>query len=167
MTERSLRADCTRCCGLCCVGPAFLRIQGFAYNKPARSPCINLQSDDRCTIYPARQQLGFPACQGFDCFGSGQWVTQQLYGGRSWRDSTQETAGAMFEAYARFRVLHELLAMTDLVGRRVALTADALGNLKTLLLQACAHEQQKPKEQDLNSLRRFIQGELRRIVRRA
>lgn len=166
MIERSLRADCARCCGLCCVGPAFLHIQGFAYDKPPRSPCIHLNPDDRCAIHPARHQLGFPACQGFDCFGAGQWVTQQLYGGRSWREVSPETAKVMFAAYARFKILHELLAMTELVSRDATLADQALESLETSVLEACAQEQQKPATQDLNSLRRVVESELRRIVGR-
>jgi hypothetical protein len=167
MIERPLRADCAQCCGLCCVGPAFLRIQGFAYDKPPHTSCINLRPDDRCAVHPARQQLGFPACQEFDCLGAGQWVTQQLYGGRSWRDSTQEVASEMFEAYARFRVLHELLAMIDLVGKRSPLATDPVCRLQTLLLQACAREQEEPGTQDLSSLRRRVHAELRQIAAQA
>jgi hypothetical protein len=35
----ALRADCSRCAGLCCVVPAFFSVQGFAFDKPAHSTC--------------------------------------------------------------------------------------------------------------------------------
>ncbi|HEY6597232.1 MAG TPA: pentapeptide repeat-containing protein, partial [Asanoa sp.] len=34
-----LRADCTRCVGLCCVAPAFSASADFAIDKPAGRPC--------------------------------------------------------------------------------------------------------------------------------
>lgn len=60
MTARMLTADCTKCCGLCCVSPAFDAEQGFGYSKPAHTPCVNLRRDDRCAIHhalPARNLL--------------------------------------------------------------------------------------------------------------
>ena len=44
----------------------------------------------------------------FDCFGAGQHLTQETFGGRDWR-SAPETAGAMFAALPIMRQLHELL----------------------------------------------------------
>ncbi|HEY3438708.1 MAG TPA: pentapeptide repeat-containing protein, partial [Actinotalea sp.] len=34
-----LVADCSRCAGLCCVVPAFVRSADFAITKPAQTPC--------------------------------------------------------------------------------------------------------------------------------
>jgi len=48
---RKLTADCTNCCGLCCVAPAFDAEQGFGYTKPAHIPCMNLRGDDGCAIH--------------------------------------------------------------------------------------------------------------------
>ena len=108
-----LRADCARCCGLCCVAPAFAAIQGFGFDKPACTPCRNLRADHRCTIHEELTVRGFPACATFDCYGAGQWVTQHLFDGKSWR-SSPDIAARMFSRYATYRSLHELMALLDM-----------------------------------------------------
>src|SRR5579863_8626684 len=107
-----LRADCARCCGLCCAAPAFMAVQGFGFDKPAHTACRHLGADHRCVIHAELGMRGFPACSAFDCYGAGQRVTQ-LFAGKSWR-SSPETAARMFTLYARFRALHELMALLDL-----------------------------------------------------
>jgi hypothetical protein len=94
----NLRADCSRCCGLCCVVPCLLAAQGFPGDKPAETPCEHLNEDHRCSIYATRQIDGYPACEGFDCFGAGQWITQHLFAGAKWTESA-ELATQMFAAY--------------------------------------------------------------------
>ncbi|MEJ2855386.1 MULTISPECIES: pentapeptide repeat-containing protein [unclassified Saccharothrix] len=106
MTE--LRADCARCFGLCCVVPAFAKSADFAIDKPARTPCRNLQADFRCGIHTSLRQNGFPGCTVYDCFGAGQQVAQVTFRGRSWRDAP-ETAELMFDVFPIMRELHELL----------------------------------------------------------
>jgi hypothetical protein len=122
--EYRLRADCARCCGLCCVAPAFDADQGFGFDKPAHTACRNLGRNHRCVIHDELRVRGFPACAAFDCFGAGQWVTQQLFGGKSWQTSP-EIAPRMFSLYARYRVLHELMALLALAMRWVP-PADAI-----------------------------------------
>jgi len=107
-----LRADCARCCGLCCVGPAFDADQGFGFNKPAHTPCPNLDAKFRCIIHGELRQRGFSSCHTFDCYGAGQRVTQSLFAGKSWRTSP-ELAARMFDAYRKYRALHELLVLLD------------------------------------------------------
>ncbi|HUN73476.1 MAG TPA: hypothetical protein VMU40_03070 [Steroidobacteraceae bacterium] len=107
-----LQADCARCCALCCVAPAFDAPQGFGYDKPAHVPCTQLL-EDRCSIHGERAARGFPACETFDCHGAGQRVTQQLFGGKSWRTSP-ELARQMFDAYFKYRALHEVLVLLEL-----------------------------------------------------
>jgi hypothetical protein len=111
-----LRADCARCSGLCCVQPAFDAEQGFGFDKPAGVPCSHLQADFHCGIHHRRGAGGFPACETFDCYGAGQWVTQELFSGRSWR-SSHKLAEQMFDAFSRYRVVHELMAMLELAAR--------------------------------------------------
>jgi hypothetical protein len=122
--EYRLRADCARCCGLCCVAPAFDAEQGFGFDKPAHTACRNLERNHRCIIHDELRDRGFPACATFDCFGAGQRVTQQLFGGESWQTSP-ETAARMFSLYARYRVLHELMALLELAIQQVR-PADAV-----------------------------------------
>jgi hypothetical protein len=87
----SLRADCSRCAGLCCVVPAFYSVQGFAFDKPAYSACKYLTLENRCAIHTGLAARGFSGCVAFDCYGAGQRVTQELFNGMSWR-TLDETA---------------------------------------------------------------------------
>ena len=104
----SLRADCERCFGLCCVAPAFSASADFAIDKDAGQPCPNLRSDFRCGIHKTLRQQGFPGCAAYDCFGAGQKVAQVTFGGKDWRQAPQ-TAKRMFEVFTVMRQLHELL----------------------------------------------------------
>jgi hypothetical protein len=92
------RADCSNCCGLCCVVPDLLAVQGFAVDKPAETPCVHLNGRGRCSIHAEREFHGYAACAGFDCSGAGQWITQNLFGGAKWSDSP-DLASKMFAAY--------------------------------------------------------------------
>lgn len=103
-----LRADCANCFGLCCVVPAFSASADFAIDKPARTPCRNLQQDFRCGIHTELRDRGFPGCTVYDCFGAGQHVSQSTFGGNDWR-RFPDTADAMFEAFGVMQQLHELL----------------------------------------------------------
>jgi uncharacterized protein YjbI with pentapeptide repeats len=104
----SLRADCGRCFGLCCVAPAFAASADFAIDKRAGQACPNLRPDFRCAIHDRLRQRGFPGCAVFDCLGAGQKVAQVTFGGRDWR-GTPRIAAQMFEVFAVMRQLHELL----------------------------------------------------------
>ncbi|HVK23205.1 MAG TPA: pentapeptide repeat-containing protein [Actinokineospora sp.] len=109
MTDVShLRADCSRCAALCCVGLAFAKSSDFAFDKPAGRPCHNLLADYRCTIHPRLRDSGFPGCTVYECFGAGQQVVQVTFGGRTWRDQP-DLAQRQFDAFGVLRVLHELL----------------------------------------------------------
>jgi uncharacterized protein YjbI with pentapeptide repeats len=104
----SLRADCERCFGLCCVAPAFSASADFAIDKPAGQACPQLRDDFRCGIHHRLRQRGFSGCAGYDCFGAGQQVAQVTFGGRDWRQAP-EIASQMFSVFAIMRHLHELL----------------------------------------------------------
>ena len=106
--RRELRADCTRCFGLCCVAPAFAASADFAIDKPAGRPCPNLGTDFRCGIHHELRGRGFAGCAVFDCFGAGQHIAQVTFDRRDWRGSP-ELAETMFAAFAVLRPLHELL----------------------------------------------------------
>jgi uncharacterized protein YjbI with pentapeptide repeats len=102
-----LRADCSRCAGLCCVALPFARSADFAIDKPAGMPCAHLRDDDRCRIHDRLRPEGFPGCEVFDCFGAGQQVVQVTFGGRSWRDG-EDVARPMFAAFETLRAVHEM-----------------------------------------------------------
>lgn len=106
--RRDLRADCSRCQGLCCVAPAFARSADFAIDKAAGRPCPNLGADFQCRIHANLRDQGFPGCAVFDCFGAGQQVVQVTFAGQDWRQAP-ETASAMFAVFGVIRQLKELL----------------------------------------------------------
>jgi hypothetical protein len=125
-----LRADCARCFGLCCVVPAFAASADFAIDKPAGDPCPHLRTDFQCGIHAELRDRGFPGCTVYDCFGAGQHVAQETFGGRDWR-SHPELAEPMFAAFEVVRELHELLwYLTD------ALDRPATGPVRAELEQA-------------------------------
>ncbi|WP_418606924.1 hypothetical protein [Georgenia sp. SUBG003] len=103
-----LRADCASCFALCCVALPFTASADFATDKPAGTPCANLRDDLRCGIHPRLRQEGFPGCTVYDCFGAGQRVSQETFGGRGWR-SEPATARQMFAVFPVVRHLHEML----------------------------------------------------------
>lgn len=109
VTKRNaLRADCANCFGLCCVALTLTASADFAINKDAGDPCPNLRDDFRCGIHTRLRPAGFSGCTVYDCFGAGQKVSQETYGGRDWRRAP-ETAGQMFHVFPVMRQLHELL----------------------------------------------------------
>jgi uncharacterized protein YjbI with pentapeptide repeats len=103
-----LRADCTRCFGLCCVALPFAASADFAVDKAAGQPCTHLGTDFRCSIHAHLRERGFPGCTVFDCFGAGQRVSQATFGGRDWRQDPH-TARQLVEVFPVMRQLHELL----------------------------------------------------------
>ncbi|WP_299039085.1 pentapeptide repeat-containing protein [uncultured Pseudokineococcus sp.] len=104
----TLRADCSRCVGLCCVAPAFAASADFAIDKPAGVACPNLRGDARCGIHDRLRPEGFPGCVVFDCFGAGQHVVSLVLGEPRAARSPRETA-AMHAALAPGRSLLEVL----------------------------------------------------------
>ncbi|MFJ8812387.1 pentapeptide repeat-containing protein [Amycolatopsis thermoflava] len=108
MTGNALRADCANCFGLCCVALPFAASADFAVDKDAGTPCRNLLGDFRCGIHARLRDEGFTGCTVFDCFGAGQRISQETFGGRDWRRAP-ETREAMFAAFPVMRQLHELL----------------------------------------------------------
>ncbi|MEJ7649947.1 MAG: pentapeptide repeat-containing protein [Nakamurella sp.] len=106
--RQNLRADCTRCFGLCCVVPLFDKSASFAFDKPARTPCRNLLVDSTCGIHAELRSSGMPGCTAYDCFGAGQQVSQVTFRGTDWRTDGQ-LAAQMFDVFPIVRELHEQL----------------------------------------------------------
>ncbi|MFJ9623144.1 pentapeptide repeat-containing protein [Streptomyces sp. NPDC101181] len=107
-TRTALRADCANCFALCCVALTLTSSSDFAIDKDAGRPCPNLQDDFRCGIHTRLRSEGFSGCTVYDCFGAGQKVSQETYGGRDWR-SSPDIAAQMFQVFPVMRQLHELL----------------------------------------------------------
>ncbi len=112
-----LTADCGSCFGLCCVAHSLRKSAEFALDKPAGTPCLNLLDDFGCGIHGNLSQVGFAGCVAYTCFGAGQRVSQESFGGISWRQAP-ETAELMFHAFPMMRQLHELMSLlTDALTR--------------------------------------------------
>lgn len=108
LDRQSLRPDCSNCFALCCTALGFSRTSDFAFDKPAGTPCQNLDSNFSCTIHDTLRSRGFPGCTVFDCFGAGQNVSQNLFQGISWK-ADPGTAKVMFPVFKVVRQLHEML----------------------------------------------------------
>lgn len=80
-------------------------------NKPAGTPCKNLQGDFRCQIHSELREKGFKGCTVFDCLGAGQVVSQVTFNGQSWRDHP-ETGEKMFQVFPIMEQIHEMIAYT-------------------------------------------------------
>ena len=104
----SLVPDCGSCQALCCVALPFAASADFALDKDAGQPCVNLQQDFRCGIHTRLRSEGFRGCTVFDCYGAGQKVSQDVFGGRRWRDDPG-MAAQMFPVFYVVRQLHEIL----------------------------------------------------------
>lgn len=116
MAKGLLYSDCTRCAALCCMALSFDRSEMFAIDKAAGVACPNLGVDHKCTIHTDLNARGFSGCVNYDCVGAGQRVTQEVFGGRSWRDDASLIA-PMMEAFRAMRLVHEQLLLLQTVAR--------------------------------------------------
>ena len=140
----TLRADCSRCAGLCCVVHPFYSVQGFAFDKPAYSACRYLTVENRCAIHSGLAFRGFPGCIAFDCYGAGQRATQEFCNGMNWRTLDEASVQALFSAYTSLLVLHRLMAMLALAETTVAPPLDIQMRLKREQLnELCCSEELK------------------------
>jgi hypothetical protein len=153
----ALRADCSRCAGLCCVVHAFYSVQGFAFNKPPHSACRHLTLENRCAIHTGLASRGFPGCVAFDCYGAGQRVTQELFNGMSWRTSDETAVQTLFSAYTCCLALHRLMAMLALAEATVSAPLDAQMRLKRQQLdELCRSEEAKRGSLDIATLQNDV-----------
>ncbi|WP_342534391.1 pentapeptide repeat-containing protein [Lysinibacillus sp. FSL K6-0057] len=107
--RQSLQADCQSCFGLCCTALNIVASSDFAINKPAGTPCPNLQGDYSCHIHSHLRETGFKGCTVFDCLGAGQQVSQVTFHGQDWRQS-REHADKMFRVFPIMEQLYEMIA---------------------------------------------------------
>jgi hypothetical protein len=105
-----LKSDCTRCAALCCAAFAFETSDMFAIDKPIDAACPNLKPDFSCRIHGERIERGFRGCTLFDCHGAGQRVTQEIFGGKTWRDDPA-LAAPMFELFRKMLKIHDYLRL--------------------------------------------------------
>jgi hypothetical protein len=112
----TLRADCARCQGLCCVSLPFDGGESFGFDKPANVACQHLEPGCSCRIHGELLARGQAGCAAYDCYGAGQRITQELFAGVSWqREPAARTS--MFEAFRRLKRVHELRLLLHEAGR--------------------------------------------------
>lgn len=102
-----LKLDCARCSGLCCSALCFSDINGFPYDKPANQPCSHLMQDFQCDAHDHLIENGWKGCQGYDCFGAGNFVTSSLYQRTTWKHHDAKKKD-IFEV---FLIVHSLFQM--------------------------------------------------------
>lgn len=105
---KSLKIDCSKCFGFCCVALYFSKSDGFPVDKKAGTPCSHLKSDFKCKIHQDLGKNGLKGCTAYDCFGAGQKVAQVTYGGKDWRQSPK-LSSQMYGVFLIMRQLHEML----------------------------------------------------------
>jgi uncharacterized protein YjbI with pentapeptide repeats len=108
MLKTMLKPDCESCFGLCCVALPYAKSADFPSSKESGTPCTNLQQDFRCKIHSELRVKGFRGCIAYECFGAGQKVSQEIYGGSDWR-SNMDTAEEMFTVFPIMQQIHEML----------------------------------------------------------
>jgi hypothetical protein len=164
MGERVLEADCASCAALCCVAPAFAKSSDFAINKAPGKACPNLGGDFRCTIHERLDDEGFHGCVVFDCFGAGQRITQETFGGRSWHEEP-----AMLGLLPIVRQLHELMWLLS-EALKLGEAKKLHGELKTALDetdQLAGQSAEELKRLDLDAYRRKVNPLLQKASRLA
>ena len=125
MDASLLQADCEQCAALCCVALAFDQSEWFPIDKPNGVVCPQLNSQNRCNSYEQREPLGYKGCMKFDCHGAGQRVTQEVFGGRSWREDAA-LLPEMTQAFVVMRRVHDQLTLL-LEASKLPLNEDELG----------------------------------------
>ncbi|WP_104168555.1 pentapeptide repeat-containing protein [Arthrobacter sp. SX1312] len=161
LTRATLRPECSSCFALCCTALGFSRSADFAVDKPAGTPCRNLDSAFSCTIHDRLRPRGFRGCTVFDCFGAGQNVSQNLFRGVSWREEPG-TAREMFTAFTVVRQLHEMLWYLAEAGTRTfdPDTSYTVDDLRSALERAMGKGAQQVLALDLDSLHTRVRSVL-------
>lgn len=101
------RIDCGKCSGLCCTALFFSKIDGFPENKVSGKPCTKLDKDYKCKIHDKLEKLNMKGCIGYDCFGAGQYVTQHIYSGETWQNSSKKS-NEIFEVFTAVFQLYQI-----------------------------------------------------------
>ena len=135
LSKISLEPVCENCVAYCCVALAFDKSGMFAYEKQAAEPCKHLDGQHACSIHNNLKEKGFRGCIRYNCFGAGQRVTNEIFGGRSWREHPDEAA-EMFETYQAMHKVHEFLAMLKEV-RKLKLDETQIGQIETFERELC------------------------------
>lgn len=102
-----LKGDCEKCSGLCCTALFFSKGDGFPENKGAGKPCSKLDKNYRCKIHHELKERHLKGCIGYDCFGAGQHVTQNLYQRETWQ-TLKEQSQEIFDVFIMIAQLFQI-----------------------------------------------------------
>ena len=145
------RGDCEKCFGLCCVALYFSSGDGFPETKSGGIPCKNLDNDFYCKIHSKLSDRGMRGCIAYDCYGAGQKISTQTYGGCSWL-ANPTSREEMFQAFTLMRQLQEqlrYLAEAECIVEDSSL-ANRIVEVKTSTEQLTSLEPSKLEELDMN-----------------
>lgn len=109
-----MKADCSRCTGLCCVAYPFIDPGKFGYEKPADQACRHLGPDCQCSIHDNREVMGFKGCIVFDCNGAGQRVANEIFQNVDWRHDGV-AATQILDAFRALTHIHAALSQLRLL----------------------------------------------------
>ena len=70
--------DCAQCVGLCCIALAHQPAAGFPAVKGPDCVCCHLTEDFRCAVFDRLEDVGFPICRAYDCYGAGPVVSARM-----------------------------------------------------------------------------------------
>ncbi|QDG77678.1 hypothetical protein [Labrenzia sp. PHM005] len=129
----NLEPDCSNCAALCCAVFAFDKSESFGIDKAAGEVCPNLSADNGCSIFSNRAERGFQGCVTYTCYGAGQRISQEVFGGLSWRGNPA-LMHRMGAALSVLRRIHEQIVLLR-AARSLPLTSDQLAELETLELK--------------------------------
>lgn len=103
----TLKIDCMKCSGLCCVALYCTKTDGFPADKEPGVPCRHLTAGFRCDIHRKLTEKGMRGCLAYDCFGAGQKVTQNCYPGIDWQSEPCK-AGEIYKVFLIISKLHQI-----------------------------------------------------------
>lgn len=103
------KINCGECCGLCCVALYCTKSDGFPHDKEMGAACVNLLEDYKCKVHSKLLQRGLKGCLAYDCFGAGQFLTQQLKYLPDWRTGSPKEADKISNSYIVVLRVHQTL----------------------------------------------------------
>lgn len=165
MNQRKMTSKCATCSGLCCTALYFSKMDGFPQNKMAGKPCINLEDSFRCRIHEKLESNHMKGCIGYDCFNAGTYVTQLIYGGKSWRELPEQQS-EIFDVFVQifhlFQIRYYLLEASTIVA------AEALQEeIQAKILEnqsICAKSPEELLEFDIDTYRTQSNLLLKRVI---
>lgn len=149
-----LKSDCKQCCGLCCVGLFFSKVDGFLDDKEAGTPCQYLKEDFTCNSYTDLLDKGSVGCLRYECFGAGQLVIQKIFFNQTWKNIKYKQD--MIDVFVIMEQIHEmiwyLIEMYSHSKSMQKIIEEEILSLQNIALQSI----QEIKKTDIQSIRKKV-----------